>query len=90
MKRKCSNAGNVSVSYFEELKEVFLADITAAVVFNKIQDELILNWDQTALLLVPPGQWTMHQAGGKVVPITHCDDKWQITAVFAASMAGEH
>ncbi len=57
---------------------------------NEIPDELILNWDQTALHLVPTGQWIMHHAGEKVVPITISDDKRQITAVLAATMVGEY
>ena len=57
---------------------------------NEIPSELILNWDQTALHLVPTGQWTMHRSGEKVVPITNSDDKRQITAVLAVTMSGEY
>ena len=32
----------------------------------------------------------MHQSGEKVVPISHSDDKRQITAVLAATMKGEY
>ena len=45
------------------MKEIFLADVTAEVVINEIPDELIFNWDQTALSIIPTGEWTMHQAG---------------------------
>ena len=67
-----------------------MADVTAEVIMNDIPDELIVNWDQTALHLVPTGQWTMHRHGEKVVPIINSDDKRQITAVLAASMTGEY
>lgn len=90
VKRKCSNAGNVSIPAFKEIQDAFLVDITAEVVMNEIPNELILNWDQTALHLVPTGQWTMPQAGEKVVSIAHSDDKRQITAVVAASITGEY
>ena len=90
VKRKCSNAGKVPVTRFEEIQEAFLADVTAEVVMNEIPDDLIVNWDQTALHLIPTGQWTMHHSGDKMVPITNSDDKRQITAVLAASMAGEY
>ena len=56
---------------------------------NDIPDQLIINWDHTGLSLLPAGQWTMHRAGEKIVPIGHVDDKRQITAVLAANMAGE-
>ena len=90
VKRKCSNAGKVAVPRFRELQGDFLADIQAEVIMNEIPSELILNWDQTALHLVPTGQWTMHRSGEKVVPITNSDDKRQITAVLAVTMSGEY
>ena len=90
VKRKCSNAGKVSPAHFVEIKDVFLADIQAVVLMNEIPDELIVNWDQTGIQLVPTGEWTMHRAGAKVIPISNCDDKRQITAVLAASITGEY
>ena len=56
---------------------------------NEILNELVIIWDQTDLLLVPTGEWTMHRAGEKVIPIANSDDKRQITAVLAASMTGD-
>ena len=89
VKRKCSNAGKVSVQQFKELQGVFLADIQAEVVMNDIPNEMIFNWDQTALQFVPTGQWTMHHAGEKVIPIANSDDKRQVKAVIAATLTGE-
>lgn len=63
------------VADFKMIKEVFLADITAEVLMNDIPDKLIMNWDHTGLPLVPTGQWTMHHAGDKIVPISNVDDK---------------
>ena len=78
------------LSHFKEIQDTFLADIQADVAMTATPHELIINWDQTALQLVPTGQWTMHQAGEKVVPITSSDEKRQITAVFAASLTGAY
>ena len=89
-KRKGTNAGKISVSHFEEVKEYFLADITAEVLMNDIPDELIINWDQTPLHIVPTGNWTMHQAGDKIIPVANLDDKRQITAVLAVSLTGTY
>ena len=89
VKRKCSTAGKMSVPHFKELQDYFLADIQAEVLMNDIPEDLIFNWDQTALSFVSTGQWTMHQAGAKVVPISHSDDKRQVTAVLAATLRGE-
>lgn len=70
VKCKCSNAGKVSVAHFEEVRDVFLADIRAEILMNEIPDALIFNWDQTPLHLVPTGQWTMKE---KVIPIAHSE-----------------
>ena len=90
VKRKGSNAGKVTVSQFKELQEEFLADIKAEVVMNDIPNDLIFNWDQSGIQLVPTGEWTMNRAGEKVITIAHSDDKRQITAVFAATMTGDY
>ena len=88
VKRKGSNAGKVTVSQFEELKEEFLADVKAEVLMNVIHKEMVFNWNQTGLQPVPTGQWTMYQAKARVIPIVNFYDKCQITAVLAASMTG--
>ena len=49
VKRKCLNAGKVTVAHFGDVREAFLADITAKVVMNEIPSEMIFNWDQTSL-----------------------------------------
>ena len=59
VKRKGSNAGKVTVPQFEELKEEFLADVEVEIVMNDIHKEMVFNWDQTGLQLVPTGRWTM-------------------------------
>ena len=88
-KRRCSNAGKVSLPHLEEIQKNFLANIQSEVAMNDIPSVLVFNWDQTALRLIPTGQWTMHPTGAKVVPIAHCDDKRQVTAVLAATLTGE-
>ena len=74
VKRKCSNAGKITVGCFKELQEEFLADIKAEVLMNDVLPPLIFNWDQTALQLVPTGEWTMHEAKEKVIPIASSDE----------------
>ncbi len=89
-KRKGTNAGKVTVTRFEEVKEYFMADIKAQIVMNEIPDDLIINWDQTPIHIVPTGEWTMHQSGAKIIPIANLDDKRQITAVLATSIKGQY
>ena len=90
MKRKCSNAGKVTVERFEEAKEEFLADIKAEVLMHDIPLDLVFNWDQTGIQLVPTGEWTMHQAKDKIILIAHSDDKHQITGIFAVTATGKY
>ena len=40
--------------------------------------------------IIPTGEWTMEKWGEKVIKISHSDDKWQITGVFAATLAGDY
>ena len=56
---------------------------------NEVPEELIFNWDQTALKFMATGQWTMNRAGEQIVMITNSDDKRQVMAVFAATLTGE-
>ena len=74
VKRKCSNAGRVSLPP-TQIQENFLADIQAEVPMNEVPPDLIFNWDQTALHLVLTGWQTMHHTGNKIIPITNSDDK---------------
>ena len=45
-----------------------------------IPPELVLNWDQTGIKLVPCSSWTMDQSGVKIVEIVGANNKRQITA----------
>ena len=90
VKRKCSTSGKISLARFDESKEIFLADVAAEVLMKDIPEQLIINWDQTGLSIVPTGDWTMEKEGTKIVPIAHNDDKRQITAVLAITASGDY
>jgi len=75
---------------FEESKEIFFADLTAEVVMNEIPKELILNWDQTGMSIIPTSDWTMEKEGASRVSIANADDKRQLIAVLAVTAAGEY
>ena len=77
-----------TVSNFEELKSQYLMDIKAIVTMEKIPDDLVVNWDQTAIKYIPLSNWTMDKEGSKRVEVIGIDDKCQITATFATSLSG--
>ena len=54
-----------------------------------VPPSLIINWDHTATKIVPSSQWTMEKNGTKRMEIAAVDDKRQITAIFACTLAGK-
>ena len=89
VKRKVCSKSKVTPENFESLKEQFLLDIKQLVHLEDIPPELIINWDQTAIHYVPISSWSMEVERSKCVEVVGTDNKWQITACFAGSMAGD-
>ena len=56
---------NISVLQFEELKSQYLMDMKAIVTLQDIPDDMIVNWDQTAIKYIPLSNWTMDKEGSK-------------------------
>ena len=78
----------VTVSNFEELRSQYLMDIKAIITMEEIPDDMVLNWDQTAIKYIPLSNWTMDKEGCKRVEVVGIDDKRQIMTTFAASLSG--
>ena len=89
VKRKVTTKGKVSVDDFEKIKESFLKDIYVTVNMEDIPDQLIINWDHTALQYVPVSHWTMEKKGSTQVLVAGVDDKRQLTIILACSMTGD-
>ena len=87
-KRKGTNGVKHLPSDFSEIKDEFVNRVESVVKKNAIPDELILNWDQTGVHMVPIGQWTMSEKGEKQVKIIGSDDKRQITVLLCCSKSG--
>jgi len=66
----------------DNFAEEFLQDLVTIVEMEEIPLELILNWDQTGMKIVPSYSWTMHDQGARRVEIIGLSDKWQITVVL--------
>lgn len=78
-----------SITNFSELKRSFLDDVADTVQMEDIPAELIMNWDQTGIKLVPSSSWTMERRGSKRVEMTGVGDKRQITAIFCGTILGD-
>ena len=74
---------------FSSLKKYFLDDVATTVLMEDIPPELILNWDQTGIKIVPSSTWTMNTRGAQRVEVVGVHDKRLITAVFCGSLVGD-
>ena len=90
VKRKATTAKSKHAPKdFAAVKRVFLDDVIAVATMEDVPPELVLNWDQTGIHLVPASTWTMDKEGSKRVEISGANDKRQITAVFCGTLTGD-
>ena len=88
-RKATTNKSKFSASNFGEVKKSFLTSLHQIVMMEEIPPGLVLNWDQTGIMIVPSTSWTMDQRGAKRVEITGLKDKRQITAVFCGTIQGD-
>ena len=89
VKRRGSSAAKLRVAYFDAIQELFLLDYRAIVEMEEIPPELVFNWDQTGISIVPGSSWKMDLKGSQRVEIVGISDKRQITAVLCGTSAGD-
>ena len=75
VKRKGSTSAKVPAPEFEKRMDQYLLGIRAEVIINDIPPSLVINWDQTAIHLVPMSAWTMSKQGKQSILIAGLDDK---------------
>ena len=78
-----------SIENFFVLKDSFLDSVCTTVTMEEIPAELIMNWDQTGIKIVPSSSWTMEQRDSKMVKMTSVSYKQQTTAIFCGTMLGD-
>ncbi|CAH1239155.1 Hypp5730 [Branchiostoma lanceolatum] len=88
VRRKATKAARKLPADFETTREAFLARIKKAVGDSDIPDDMVINWDQTGINIVPVGDWTLVEAGARQVPVVGHEDKRQITLLLAISLSG--
>ena len=66
-----------------------MSDVATTVEMEQIPAELVLNWDQTGIRLVPSSTWTMERRGEHRVEMVGVNNKRQITEVFCGNALGE-
>ena len=74
MKRRANSKSKILPDNFEEIKEQFLTDVQSVIDMEEVPPSLVINWDHTAMKIVPSSQWTMEKKGTKRVEIAAIDD----------------
>lgn len=74
---------------FAEIKQKFLDDVVETVEMEEVYPELILNWDQTGILIVPSSIWTMDREGVSHIEMVVAKEKRQIIVVFCCTLQGD-
>lgn len=75
VKRRGSSTAKMTVDNFEAVKDQFVFDVQAVVEMEEIPPELVFNWNQTGISIVPGSSWTMETKGSKRVEIAGMGDK---------------
>lgn len=88
-KRKGTKAARKLPDDFAAIRVAFLERIRFSVQEHKIPADLVLNWDQTGVRLVPVSEWTMAETGSKQVEIRGFDDKREITVLLTITLSGK-
>ena len=74
---------------FQQCKSTFLRQVGSFAKVHAIPADLVFNWDQTGINVVPSSNYTMEERGASRVEIAGYGDKRMITATFAATLSGE-
>ena len=89
VKRKGTKTARKLPDDFQDLKQAFLDKIVKCVNDYNIPHELIINFDQTGLKMVPTSEWTLEEKGSKDCSIVGLDDKREITGLVGITLTGQ-
>ena len=60
-KRRANSKSKLTPDNFADAKQIFLIDIYSVIKMEEIPEQLIVNWDHTAMKIVPSTSWTMEK-----------------------------
>lgn len=90
VRRKATTSkSKYTLADFAELKKSFLQSVVETVTMEEISPQLVLNWNQTGINIIPSSSWTMKERGSKRIELVGIKDKRQITAVFCCTIQGD-
>ena len=71
------------------MKHTYLNQVSGMINAHNIPPNVIINWDQAGVKLVPSQNWTKEEKGSTRLEIAHFNDKHQITLTLAGSLSEE-
>jgi len=74
-RRATASKSKQSVEDFISMKENFPDNLVATVEMEEVLPQLLFNWDQARIKLVPSTSWTMAEKGSKRVELICLSDK---------------
>ena len=83
VRRKATTSkSKYTVDDFADVKKPFLQSVVETVTMEEISPQLVFNWDQTGMDIVPSSSWTIEERGSKRIKLVGIKDKCQIMAVL--------
>ena len=89
MKRKSTGIACKIPADFESVQSAFLCRIEETVKSNNIPLQMVVNFDQTGIKMVPVSDWTLEVQGTKQIDIIASDAKREVAVLLAVSLSGE-
>ena len=90
VKRRYTTAKReMNTALYEELTFSWKREIANAIFEHRIQKEMILSFDQTALGFTAPNKYTLTGKGVHSLPIANVNEKGQITATFCVNIVDD-
>jgi hypothetical protein len=89
VKRKAIKAAKKLPIDFEQQRNSFYSRIQSSVLEHNVPDDLIINFNETSIFIVPSSQYSMAPIGSKQVTVIGKEDKRQITALLTVTAPGK-
>lgn len=87
--RRVTNAAKKVPENAEQLIDEFTERCAVIMNVYAIDPELVLNFDQTGISLVPASTFTYDNKNAKRVAVSHIEDKRQITGLVCSTLANK-
>ena len=83
-RKATTSKSKYTVADFAELEKSFLYSVVEIVTMEEISPQLVFNWDQTGMYIVPLSFWT----SSKRIKLVGIKGKHQINATFCCTIQG--